>query len=62
MRRKKAAERRAAFARLIEGHLAALGEINDSERRALEVVQQELPPPPSGVAMALERLRVAVFE
>ena len=62
MRRKKAAERKAAFARLIEGNLAALGEINDSERRALEVVQQELPPPPSGVAMALERLRVAVFE
>ena len=62
MRRKKAAERKAAFARLIEGNLAALGEINDSERRALEVVQRELPPPPSGVAMALERLRVAVFE
>lgn len=62
MRRKKAAERKAAFARLVEGNLAALGEINDSERRALEVVQQELPPPPSGVARALERLRVAIFE
>ena len=70
MRKKRMIERKAALARLIEANLAAGGAYgltgpmptSDAERAALQAVQRELPPPLSGVALALERLRLAVFE